>query len=351
MKIASVGAQSELPWIAELAASSEARARAIEWGIQAAKAYPPNTLRAWRADWLIYAQFCRKQGHSTVPGEPKTVAAFIEDRGAAGKKPATIRRYLSTIALAHRVAKLSNPCSEEVVRLALKSLTNEVPVAQRQARGLGWAEIKRFLETSGKGLRASRERALLCVAYDTMARRSELVAFNRGDIAFTEDGSGRARIRRSKTDQEGHGHSAYLSPLTVRYLKEWLEIAQIKQGAIFRRLIGTGVPPRQPHKGSVQRTEKDQIGGRLRPGAIAKVIKAVGKFLGLSAEQVKELSGHSIRVGATQDLLALNIDLASVMQAGRWKSHRMPVRYGENVLAAQGAMARAALVQGRTALR
>jgi hypothetical protein len=60
-----------------------------------------------------------------------------------------------------------------------------------------------------------------------------------------------------------------------------------------------------------------------------------------------QVSGHSIRVGATQDLLALNIDLASVMQAGRWKTNRMPMRYGEHVLAARGGMARAAEEQGR----
>jgi len=32
-----------------------------------------------------------------------------------------------------------------------------------------------FLETAEKGIRADWERALLCVAYDTMARRGELV--------------------------------------------------------------------------------------------------------------------------------------------------------------------------------
>lgn len=52
-------------------------------------------------------------------------------------------------------------------------------------------------------------------------------------------------------------------------------------------------------------------------------------------------------LGTTQDLLALNIDLASLMQAGRWKSTAMPMRYGEDVLAARGGMARAAALQGR----
>ena len=39
-----------------------------------------------------------------------------------------------------------------------------------------------------------------------------------------------------------------------------------------------------------------------------------------------------MRVGAAQDLLALNMELPSVMQAGRWADTRMPTRYGENVL-------------------
>jgi hypothetical protein len=48
-----------------------------------------------------------------------------------------------------------------------------------------------------------------------------------------------------------------------------------------------------------------------------------------------------------KDLLGLNVDLPSVMQAGRWRDTRMPMRYGEKVLAGRGAMARAAKQQGR----
>lgn len=62
------------------------------------------------------------------------------------------------------------------------------------------------------------------------------------------------------------------------------------------------------------------------------------------------MSGHSIRVGATQDLLAFNIDPGSVMQAGRWKSIRMPTRYGEQVMATRGGIAWAAQQQGRDAI-
>lgn len=338
------------PWVRALAPESALAIAVRDWWASAQRVYPGNTQRAWRSDWQAYEAFCGEQGHGTVPAAPTTVAAFVEACGQAGKKPATIRRYLTTIALAHRVAKFPNPCIEEAVRHALKGLTNEVSSRQRQARALGWAEIAKFIETAGEGLPATRERALLCVAYDSMARRSELVALNRGDFRFLEDGSGRAMIRRSKTDQAGEGHTAYLAPATVRYLKEWLQLAQITKGAVFRRLIGTGLPPKQrprPGRERKLKTIPDRIGTRLSPAAVGNIFKSVARHIKLPPEDIRAISGHSIRVGATQDLLALNIDLASVMQAGRWKSHRMPMRYGEHVLAGLGGMARAAKAQGR----
>ena len=79
---------------------------------------------------------------------------------------------------------------------------------------------------------------MLCVAYETLARRGELVALEVRDIDFHPDGTGQALIRRGKTDAEGQGRVAYLSRETVRWLKVWLEHAGITEGAVFRRLIG-----------------------------------------------------------------------------------------------------------------
>ena len=65
------------------------------------------------------------------------------------------------------------------------------------------------------------------------------------------------------------------------------------------------------------------------------------------ARWIKQISKYWIRVGATQNLLALDIDLVPLMQADRWKTNRMPMRHGEHVLAARGGMARAAQELGR----
>jgi integrase len=74
---------------------------------------------------------------------------------------------------------------------------------QDQAHPLGWKEIKEFIESVGEGLRADRERAMLCVAYETLARRGELVVLEVKDLDFHPDGTGLAMIRRGKTDAEG----------------------------------------------------------------------------------------------------------------------------------------------------
>src|SRR5271168_3681976 len=305
----------------------------IEWQAMAEGAYSPNTLRAQKADGAIFQAFCEVRGESYLPADPKTVRAFIEDRVKAGKKPATIKRYVATIARVHVAAKLLNPCSSEAVRLGLKQMGRETSARQDQAHPLGWKDIKEFIDSAGEGLRADRERAMLCVAYETLARRGELVALEIRDIDFHPDGTGIALIRRGKTDAAGQGRVAYLSRTTVRWLKLWLEHAGVEEGAVFRRLIG-----------------RAQIGGRLNSGSVSLIFKRVAQWIGMPARYVASVSGHSTRVGAAQDLAALDIDLAAITQAGGWRSPRMPLQYAEKINVGRSGMARAAEKTGRDSI-
>jgi integrase len=302
----------------------------LEWQAMAEEAYSPNTLRAQKADGAIFQAFCESRGEAYLPADPKTIRAFIDDRVKAGKKPATIKRYAATIARVHIAAGLLNPCSSEAVRLGLKKMGRDTSARQDQAHPLGWKDIKEFIDGAGEGLRADRERAMLCVAYETLARRGELVALEVRDIDFHPNGTGQALIRRGKTDAEGQGRVAYLSRETVRWLKRWLENAEISEGVLFRRLIG-----------------RDKVGGALNPGSIAPIFKRVAQWIGMPERYLKLVSGHSTRVGATQDLVALDIDLAAITQAGGWKSTRMPLQYAEKISAARSGMARAAEKAGR----
>ena len=176
----------------------------LEWQAMAEGAYAANTLRAQKADGAIFQAFCESRGEPYLPAAPKTIRAFIEDRVKAGKKPASIRRYVATISRVHKAAGLLNPCSSEAVHLGLKKMGRETSARQDQAHPLNWKDIKEFIESAGEGLRADRERALLCVAYETLTRRSELVALNVPDIDFHPDGTGLALIRRR---QDGCGRA------------------------------------------------------------------------------------------------------------------------------------------------
>jgi integrase len=305
----------------------------LDWQAMAEGAYSANTLRAQKADGAIFQAFCESRGELYLPADPKTIRSFIDDRVRAGKKPATIKRYVATIARVHIAAGLLNPCSSEAVRLGLKKMGRETSARQDQAHPLGWKDIKEFIDGAGEGLRADRERAMLCVAYETLARRGELVALEVRDIDFHPNGTGQALIRRGKTDAEGQGRVAYLSRETVKWLQVWLERSAITQGVVFRRLIG-----------------KVQIGGPLNPGSIAPIFKRVAQWIGMPARVVDKVSGHSTRVGATQDMAALDIDLAAITQAGGWKSTRMPLQYAEKINAARSGMARAAEKSGRDSI-
>jgi len=119
----------------------------------------------------------------------------------------------------------------------------------------------------------------------------------------------------------------------VKWLKIWLNHAKISEGRIFRRLIG-----------------KEEIGGALHPGSIAPIFKRVAQWIGMPSRFVTEVSRHSTRVGAAQDLAELDIDLAAITQAGGWKSTRMPLQYAEKISAARSGMARAAAASGRDEL-
>src|SRR6202165_303404 len=91
----------------------------LEWQAMAEGAYSANTLRAQKADGAIFQAFCETRGERFLPADPKTIRAFIEDRVKAGKKPATVKRYVATIARVHIAAGLLNPCSSEAARLGL----------------------------------------------------------------------------------------------------------------------------------------------------------------------------------------------------------------------------------------
>ena len=72
---------------------------------------------------------------------------------------------------------------------------------------------------------------------------------------------------------------------------------------MFRRLVGQG-----------------RVGERLHPDIVSDIYKRVARWIGMPAKQVGQVSGHSVSVGAAQDLLALKIDSGGSNWTGSWSS-------------------------------
>ena len=308
----------------------EAAARLARIGQRYQDSVAASTLRALRTDVRRWTGWCREARRPSLPARPEDLAAFV-DAHAERWTPATLRRCLASIARVHRVLGLVDPTKDEEVRVALKGVARRRAEAgwgrQRQAAGITEAVLGALLATLGDRLIDRRNRALLLVGRDLLARRSELAALRVEDLVPTDDGGAAVLIARSKTDQEGQGTYLYLGPDTHAAVRDWLAGAGLLAGPLFRAVHVTGrVSARSLHPTNIHdvfRTLARRAAPRLRR-------------LGVDPDQV---SGHSCRVGMAQDLVSAGFDIAAIMQAGRWKSSAMVARYTERLRAAQGAVA------------
>ncbi len=292
-------------------------------------AFSNNTERALRSDLAIYAEWCAERGERALPAKPETVAAFV-DAMAETRAPATVRRYVTSLVIAHKALGLEKTLKSPTVRLALKRMHRRKGRRQDQAAGLTWPLRQRLLEAAGDRLIDDRNRALLAVAYDAMLRRTELVSLQVVDLLEELPGDGSLLVRRSKTDGEGHGEIVWIGPDTVRLIRAWLDRAGIADGKLFRSV----------HKGG-------WTGAGLDPSQVPRIFKAMARDAGLPEAVAEGFSGHSARVGAAQDMVAAGIELPAILHAGRWKSTAMVNRYGERLLARRSGAAQLARIQGR----
>jgi integrase len=218
---------SELPALFQAPSDADLEARLADYAQDADGAYAANTVRALRSDILIYTTRCAARGLCALPAWPTTLAAFIDAR-ATERAPATVRRYVSSVALYHSAADLIPPTGAPAVRLALKRMARTYGTRQKQAEPLNRPALDRVLETvsPSKRLIYARNAALAAVAHDTLLRRSELVALRIEDVARAPDGSGSVLVRQSKIDQTGEGAVKYLAADTLRLLAAWLAAAR-----------------------------------------------------------------------------------------------------------------------------
>ena len=148
-----------------------------------------------------------------------------------------------------------------------------------------------------------------------MCRRSELVSLRVTDIQIDEFESfaqTKVRLRKSKTDQEIQGRWIFLTRRSAEALSLWLNQANLKDGFLFRGISN-----------AVDITQE------LKSGQINRIYKRLARDAKIPEEIINHISGHSIRVGAAQDLMRSGASMPMIMNRGRWSKTDTVMRYLE----------------------
>lgn len=270
-------------------------------------AYSDLTLSGYRKDLEIFAAWCNENGGSFLPAEPRSVAEFFNEQ-VRTRSYATIRRRASAIRFAHVLSDLPSPMNHSDVFLAMRRAARKTGRRPKQSLGLTRDLLEKILSACPNTLSGKRDAALLSVGYDTLCRSSELSWMRVDDVELSQS---RVHIPRAKSDPFGDGRVATITTSTLEHLSLWLKSSKIKNGPLFRGL----------HTGSISESQLDT-------SSIRRIVKTAARRAGLR-EEAHRLSGHSMRVGAAQDLMKAGFNMLQVMHAGGWKDSHVVARYVE----------------------
>ena len=279
-------------------------------------AYAPSTIRAYRADFNDFIHFCNDRQSSALPSKPYSVVQYISQLTESGRSSASIRRAVCGLSAIHKLNRFDDPTKDPDVTLEMRRMHRKLGRASAQANSINADTLEKMLLATENSIRGIRDRALLLVAYDTLCRRSELISLQVKDVKINSKNSieiSSILLRKSKTDQDSTGKWLHLSQRAHLALMEWLNKLPKEQELIFCGL-----------------NRALDISPKIGAGQINRIYKRIARKAGLGELKIKRISGHSMRVGAAQDLLNSGASLPIIMKRGRWSKTDTVMRYLEH---------------------
>ncbi|MET0078828.1 MAG: tyrosine-type recombinase/integrase [Candidatus Thiodiazotropha lotti] len=318
-----------IPADRDLPSQWDAKVRLFQYLAKAWGAISDDSYRALCGDLRLFFDWCRARDLPVLPATPETISAFLVDQ-AEIKAKSTVRRYLATIAKAHKIAGLENPVLHEDVTLSFERLYRDDTSEPDQSEGLRWEQLKVALSNLGEGPRSVRDNALMRVMYDCLLRASEVRRLTLEGLSQDKNGY-RLRVVRAKKRskaQQGVIKYKYVHETTAAAIEAWCELAGITAGSLFRGVANSGQVLEEP----------------LSTKGVNRAVQRIAKAADMDP---RDYSGHACRIGACQDMLAAGIDIGRVMLAGDWERPEMPAYYGRRLSQDQSGIAELSRLQQR----
>ena len=283
--------------------------------LQSSKAI--NTVRAYKSDFNDFGLFCAQNGFKSLPSEPKIVALYLTYLSTKNAKMSTLKRRLVSIGVIHKLKGHYLDTKHPLIIENIMGIKRRKGSIQNGKKPLLISSLKIIIDVidqqNKEKIKILRDRSIILIGFSGGFRRNEIVSLNYDDLDFVPEGL-KIKIKRSKTDQFGEGSIKALPYFDnsqycpVVSLKNWIDIARINSGALFRRFS----------KGS-RLMEK-----RLTDQTVALLIK---EYLQLAGIDNKNYSGHSLRSGFATSAAESGAEERSIMAMTGHKSSEMVRRY------------------------
>lgn len=320
-------------WVASLAVMGKAKAESERSKAKASKAKSKANSKAWQekakahaagalsertraayADqWRWFEAWCAEHEERALPVAPIVLAGYLTARADEGWKANSLGQALAAVTHEHVKAGLPSPRAHPEFVEMWRGLRKSVGTRPEQKAPLSADWLREMLQVLPDGIRGVRDRAILLVGFAGGFRRSELSALTLDDVQFHPQGV-ELLVRRSKTDQAGRGQIKVIaygdnpSTCPVRALEDWLELAALSEGPLFR--------PIDRHENIRARA--------LTAHSIARLVKESARLAGLDE---RRFSGHSLRAGFVTSATLGGAPEAAVMDQTGHRSVEMVRRY------------------------
>lgn len=270
--------------------------------------------------WRTFCDWCDEHGRVALPALPSTVAEFATDR-ARTCKVTGVQTYLNAIRAAHKLKRAEYPVDSEDGRRYIFDAESPVFVDTmaelKRAKGtrsepkqaLTWKDLQKVVAKMPEDGFGLRDRAMILTGFGAALRRSEVVALNRNDLKFSDEGVA-ILIRRSKTDQAGRGVTLRIPRnkrglCAVGALEKWIEHDDTPEGApVFTT----------------------RTGARCTGWDYALIVKRAIRRAGVDPTR---FSGHSLRRGFVTSAFERGAPIDSIKERTRHASIDMLLHYKE----------------------
>jgi integrase len=210
----------------------------------------------------------------------------------------TLVHRIAVLSKAHQMRALKNPCHDPKVRELLsrtrKAYAKRGALPQKKD-ALSKDPLQAILATCDDSLRGHRDRALLLFAWTSGGRRrSEVAEADMQHLKPIPEGY-LYTLSYSKTNQSGLDQPDNSKPvlgLAAEALRAWLDLSEITEGRLFRRVLKGG------HLGPV-----------LSAAAVRDIVKMRCGLAGVTGD----FSAHSLRSGFVTEAGRQNVPLAETM--------------------------------------